>query len=63
MIPGLPAGTSLQTSAAANTTVGLAGAGGGISVGGINTGTQGIDLQTMLVLAGAAAVLLLLFRR
>lgn len=64
MIPGIPGGGySVNPTANANTSVGQSGAGAGISVGGINTGVQGLDLQTLLIVAGVIAVVMLVFRK
>jgi hypothetical protein len=62
MVPGLGAlGGGVSTSASANTSVGQTG--GGINVGGLNTGTQGLDLTTIAVIGAVVIVALLVWRK
>ena len=51
-------GGGLNLSASVPTNVGQTG--GGINVGGINTGTQGLDTKTLVILAIAAVVVVVL---
>lgn len=66
MIPGLGAlgggagGVSASSSASSGPNVF---GGGGSMFGGINTGTQGIDLTTLAVIGAIAIVALLVIRR